>query len=206
MTIAKPHFRQVMGRFATGVTVVTTCVHDSLVGLTVNSFCSVSLEPPLVLVCIDLNSHTLPYFRESGSFVVNVLSDQQEYLSRCFATPSQDRYEHFCHANYHLTAAGSPVIDGVLAFIDARVVAEYPGGDHIIFVGQVESMGVGSQGAFTESADEQCSNSSPFNGEVATGDQVEPLAYYRGQYCRLTYDSQKSSLATYYDEHYVKVG
>jgi len=84
MAIEKNFFRQVMGRFATGVTVVTTCVRENLVGLTVNSFCSVSLDPPLVLVCIDLNSSTLPYFRESGSFVVNILSDQQEHLSRCF--------------------------------------------------------------------------------------------------------------------------
>jgi flavin reductase (DIM6/NTAB) family NADH-FMN oxidoreductase RutF len=65
-------FRQVMGRFATGVTIVTTCSHGGLVGLTVNSLCSVLLDPLLVLVGIDLNSNTLPHFRQSGSFVVNI--------------------------------------------------------------------------------------------------------------------------------------
>src|SRR5438105_315272 len=127
MPIEKNFFRQVMGQFTTGVTVVTTQNHKGMVGLTVNSFCSVSLYPPLILICVDLNSYTLPYFRESGAFVVNILTDQQECLSRCFATPSRARYEHFCHASFHLAATGSPVIDGVLAFIDARIVSEYPG-------------------------------------------------------------------------------
>src|SRR6266581_6640630 len=136
MAIEKGFFRQVMGQFATGVTVVTTCGQGKPAGITVNAFCSVSLDPPLVLVCIDLISTTLPCIRESGTFVVNILTNQQEHLSRCFATSSEERYEHFCHAGYHLAATGSPVIDGLLAFIDARIVAEYPGGDHAIFVGQ----------------------------------------------------------------------
>lgn len=102
MAIEKDFFRQVMGRFPTSVTVVTTHGHDRPVGLAVNSFCSVSLSPPLVSVCVDCFSHTLPHFRESRSFVVNILADQQKYLSRCFAGPSQERYDHFCHVSYHL--------------------------------------------------------------------------------------------------------
>src|SRR5574340_1600531 len=148
MTINTDFFRQVMGQFATGVTVVTTRSKDGLAGLTVNSFTSVSLEPPLVLICVDLYSTALPYIRASGNFAVNVLTSEQEYLSRCFATNTPDRYEHFCHASFHLAATGSPILDGTLAFIDSRIVAEYPGGDHIIFLGQVEAMGTNGYDAF----------------------------------------------------------
>src|SRR3989442_3222643 len=155
MAIEKNFFGQVRGLFAGGVTVVTPRSDKGFSGLRVILFCSSPLAPPLVLICVDLTSNTLPYIRESGSFAVNILTDRQEHLSRCFATPSQERYEHFCHASYHVVATGSPVIDGTLAFIDTRVVAEYPGGDHVIFVGQVEAMGVDSQLAFADEADEQ---------------------------------------------------
>lgn len=206
MTIEKTFFRQVMGRFATGVAVVTTCTHEGLAGLTVNSFCSVSLNPPLVLVCIDLNSYTLTFFRKSCSFVVNILTDQQEHLSRCFATPSQERYEHFCHVPYHFVATGSPVLDSALAFIDARIVAEYPAGDHVIFIGHVEAMGVGDQTAFTDDAGEQRSNFNGHSGNTAIDDKAAPLAYYRGQYRHLDHDYQRPSLAVHYDEQgYLKV-
>jgi flavin reductase (DIM6/NTAB) family NADH-FMN oxidoreductase RutF len=200
MAIDPLFFRQVMSRFATGITVVTTRSHEGLAGVTVNSFCSVSLDPPLVLVCLDLTSHTLVYFRTSGSFVVNILTDQQEFLSRCFATSSHERYEHFCHAVYHLAATGSPVIDGALAFIDARIVAEYPGGDHIILIGQVEAMGVGDHVVFTDNADEQRSNLNEQSGSAAVDDYAAPLTYYRGQYRHLAPDYQRPSLAVYYDE------
>src|SRR5437879_9620489 len=140
MAIEKGFFRQVMGQFATGVTVVTSCGQGKPAGITCNAFCSVSLDPPLALVCIDLISHTLPAIRESGSFAVNILTDEQEYLSRCFAGSTQERYEHFCYADFHTAATGSPIIDGSLAFIDARVVADIPGGDNVFFFGQVEAM------------------------------------------------------------------
>jgi len=199
MAIEPLFFRQVMSRFTTGITVVTTRSHEGLAGVTVNSFCSVSLDPPLVLVCLDLKSHTLVYFRKSGSFVVNILTDQQEYLSRCFATSSQERYEHFCHAAYHPAVTGSPVIDGALAFIDARIVAEYPGGDHIIFIGLVEAMGVGNHVVFTDNADEH-------SGSATIDDYAAPLAYYRGQYRHLAPDYQRPSLAVdYAEEDDVKV-
>src|SRR5579864_8230793 len=121
MSTEQDFFRQVMGRFPTGVTIVTTQSGEGLSGLTVNSFASVSLDPPLVLICIDLKSHTLPFLRASGSFAVNFLTDVQEDLSRCFATASAERNEYFCHAPYHVAATGSPILDGILAFIDARV-------------------------------------------------------------------------------------
>ena len=128
MAIKKEFFRQVMGRFATGVTVVTTRSQERLAGLTVNAFCSVSLDPPLILICVDLTSTTRSVIRESGVFAVNMLTEKQEDLSRCFATSSAERYEGFCHARYHVAATRAPFIDDTHAFIDARMVAEYPGG------------------------------------------------------------------------------
>jgi flavin reductase (DIM6/NTAB) family NADH-FMN oxidoreductase RutF len=201
MTIDKDFFRQVMGRFATGVTVVTTRSDKGLSGLTVNAFCSVSLEPPLVLICVDLNSNTLSYIRESGIFAINILTDQQEHLSRCFATTSPERYEHFCHASFHVAATGSPILDGALAFLDTRIVAEYPGGDHVIFVGQIEAMGAGGQLAFASEAEEARSNLIGYDGNATGEDKAAPLAYYRGQYRHLAPDYQKPSLAGYYNEN-----
>ena len=201
MAIEIDFFRQVMGQFATGITVVTTRNQGTLAGLTVNAFCSVSLEPPLVLICVDLTSNTLPHIRESGTFVVNILTNQQEHLSRCFATSSEERYEHFCHAGYHLAATGSPVIDGLLAFIDARIVAEYPGGDHAIFVGQVVAMGTGGQVAFADDADKRHCSLTECDGNAPMTDRI-PLAYYRGQYRHLARDYRKPSLAAYYDEDF----
>lgn len=191
MAIEKDVFRQVMGRFATGVTVVTSSHQGKLAGLTVNAFCSVSLNPPLVLICVDLQSATLPVIRESGTFVVNMLTNEQEGLSRCFATSSQERYEHFCHASYHVAATGAPVLDDVLAFVDARVVAEYPGGDHSIFLGQVVALGSGDQVSFAHEDDRTQST-------IQQDDRPEkwPLAYYLGKYRHLADDYERSSMPT----------
>src|SRR5947199_1581726 len=105
MNLDSNFFRQVMGQFATGVTVVTTCNQEGQPGgLTVNAFSSVSLTPPLILICVDLTSQVLPTLRESKVFAVNMLTSQQEYLSRCFATHSTERFEHFCNVPYYRAA------------------------------------------------------------------------------------------------------
>lgn len=208
MTTEKDFFRQVMGQFATGVTVVTTATSEGLSGLTVNSFTSVSLDPPLVLICVDLHSHTLSFIRESGTFAVNILTNQQEALSRCFATPSQERYEYFCRAPYHAAATGAPILDGVLAFVDTRVVAEYPGGDHAIFLGQVEAMGTDGRAYFMDPAASERSTLTDWrsiehaNSHPLHEDKRLPLAYYRGQYRHISSDYQRPSLAAYYDEDF----
>ncbi len=191
MAIEKDFFRKVMGQFATGVTVVTTNNKGTISGLTVNAFCSVSLDPPLVLVCVDLTSNTLPLIRESGNFAVNILTRDQEYLSRCFATPSIERYENFCHAEYTTAATGAPILDGILAFVDAHVVAEYPGGDHVIFLGQVEAIG-------TPGTIEYAQGTAPAHSTIEMreehGDEVLPLAYYRGQYRHISPSYKEDSL------------
>lgn len=186
MTIEKDFFRQVMGQFATGITVVTAQHNGTLVGLTVNSFCSVSLDPPLVLICVDLNSNTLPVIRESGTFAVNVLTSEQEHLSRCFAAQSEERYERFCNARFHQAVTGSPIIDDVLAFLDTRIVAEYPGGDHVIFLAQVEALGTNGLVSFT---DEHTAPPSDLHTHLTNATSTEadttPLTYYQGQYRHL---------------------
>lgn len=194
MAIEKDFFRQVAGQFATGVTVVTAQWQGKPAGITVNAFSSVSLEPPLVLVCIDLISNTLPFIRESGAFAINILTNEQEHLSRCFATTSEERYENFCHASFHTAATGSPIIDDVLAFIDTRLVAEYPGGDHVIFLGEVMAMGTEGQVAFAREADEVNATliEDHYSGMV---EDKDPLAYYRGKYRHLACNYVKPSLA-----------
>src|SRR5256885_1129369 len=209
MTIEKDFFRQVMGQFTAGVTVVTTRSKDGLAGLTVNSFTSVSLEPPLVLICVDLYSTALPFIRASGNFAVNILTSEQEALSRCFATTSSERYEYFCHASFHIAATGSPILDGALAFIDSRIVAEYPGGDHIIFVGPVVAMGTNGQAAFASDEEQGRNNLIELKlGEASQSNNLNhsetetPLVYYRGKYRHLARDYQRPSLAAYYDEDF----
>lgn len=194
MAIEKDFFRQVAGQFATGVTVVTAQCQGKPAGITVNAFSSVSLEPPLVLVCIDLISNTLPFIRESGAFAINILTNEQEHLSRCFATTSEERYENFCHANFHTAATGSPIIDDVLAFLDTRLVAEYPGGDHVIFLGEVMAMGTDGQVAFAHEAD--AANAMLIEDHYSGMEEDKaPLAYYRGKYRHLACNYLKPSLA-----------
>lgn len=195
MSIEKGLFKHVVGQFATGVTVVTTSHQGKVAGITVNTFCSVSLEPQLILVCIDLKSHTLPLIRESGSFAINILSSEQEDLSRCFAGTSKERYEYFCNAPYRAAATGAPILDGSLAFIDARVVAEYPGGDHVIFLGQVEALGTDGIAAFAD--DSAAELAAVADASTRNGHQSEkaPLAYYRGKYRHLNAHYVEPSMA-----------
>jgi flavin reductase (DIM6/NTAB) family NADH-FMN oxidoreductase RutF len=183
MAIEKDFFRQVMGCFPTGVTVVTTQHEGILGGLTVNAFCSVSLNPPLVLVCVDLFSTTLDLIHESQRFAVNMLTEEQESISRCFATRSESRFNRFCEANYHEVATGAPILDGVLAFVDARVVAEYPGGDHTIFLGQVEAMGTNGKVIFAD--DELARQNASLLNNNGTARDKEPLTFFRGRYRQL---------------------
>jgi flavin reductase (DIM6/NTAB) family NADH-FMN oxidoreductase RutF len=139
----------------------------------------------------------LPVIRESGIFAVNILTSEQEHLSSCFATSTEERYEHFCHASFHTAATGAPVLDDALAFIDARVVAEYPGGDHVIFLGQVEAMGTDGTVSFAHSEDGQLATLPGHNGntpEINPENNKVPLAYYRGKYRHLTSDYLKPSL------------
>ncbi|GCE49411.1 flavin reductase (DIM6/NTAB) family NADH-FMN oxidoreductase RutF [Thermosporothrix hazakensis] len=190
MAIEKDFFRQVMGRFATGVTIVTTQCQGKISGLTVNAFCSVSLHPPLVLVCIEQNSHSLPIMREGKNFAVNILTQEQKSLSTGFATPSVERFEHFCYAEYRTVATGAPILKDTLAFVDTRIVAEYPGGDHIIFLGQVEAMGIQDHIVFADDSLQEKVSTLSFNHHY-TQEESLPLLFYKGQYRQMAEALQK---------------
>jgi 3-hydroxy-9,10-secoandrosta-1,3,5(10)-triene-9,17-dione monooxygenase reductase component len=124
-------------------------------GLSVNSFTSVSLEPALVAFCVARRSSTWPLLRQSGMFCVNILAEDQEALSRTFATPNLDRFEG---VGWRAAPSGAPVLAGVLAWIDCTVAAEYEAGDHLIVVGHVRELGLLHEG--------------------------RPLLFYRGGYGR----------------------
>ncbi len=136
MSISKNEFRHALGRFASGVTVVTT--KDSggrLHGITVSAFCSVSLEPPLILVCIEKNTGSHYAFEQSDSFVVNLLREDQQYLSDRFASSLPDK---FAEVKYYSGIDDLPVLEDVLANLECRLVNSHASGDHTIYVGEIE--------------------------------------------------------------------
>jgi 3-hydroxy-9,10-secoandrosta-1,3,5(10)-triene-9,17-dione monooxygenase reductase component len=112
-------------------------------GLSVNSFTSVSLDPPFVAFCVSRQSSTWPVIRDTGSFCVNVLAENQEHLSRVFATRGADK---FSGVGWEPGPSGAPVLSGALAWIDCALEAEHDGGDHLIVVGRVRNLEVVGDG------------------------------------------------------------
>jgi flavin reductase (DIM6/NTAB) family NADH-FMN oxidoreductase RutF len=136
MAIEKNELRRVMGHFATGVTVITTHGGEGhYYGLTANAFSSLSLVPPLVLVCVDKKAESYPYFEQSKVFTVNILSSDQEDLSRRFAVSGGSKFEGVA---YRVGANGAPILQGALAHIECKLVAGHDGGDHTIYVGEIQ--------------------------------------------------------------------
>lgn len=131
-------FRQVMGTFPTGVTIVAAVDPlDEPLGLTVNSFTSVSLEPPLILVCIDRASSSHDRLMEAGSFSVNILAAHQGGMAARFALdPPEGRFDG---VGWRPAPSGSPVLDGVAAWLDCVLDGVHPGGDHSILLGRVQT-------------------------------------------------------------------
>lgn len=152
-------FRRVMGQFATGVAVVTTRLGGHLHGMTANSVTSVSLDPLLVLVCVDKGAETHDILVQSGVFAVSILAQGQAGIAERFAKKAPGHGHAIVDVPHFFAVTGSPVIDGCLAYLDCRTAARYEGGDHTIFLGDVLEA-----------------------KEVAKG---EPLIFYGGQYRRL---------------------
>ncbi|WP_073456456.1 flavin reductase family protein [Pseudonocardia thermophila] len=132
--------RSVLGHFASGVVVVTAAGPAEPLGFTCQSFASLSLDPPLVSFAPARTSKTWPRIREIGRFCVNVLAADHEHLSAGFARSGSDK---FAGVSWQPSPTGSPVLDGVCAWIDCTLWAEYDGGDHTIVVGRVEHLGAG---------------------------------------------------------------
>ncbi len=126
--------RRILGRFATGVTVVTTRQDDLVYGMTANAVASLSLTPPLILVAVDRRAVMHGYLTQNRCFAVNVLRADQEALSRRFAAPGP---KDFSDLNLTTAATGSPILADAIAFVDCRVVEILPGGDHDIFIGEI---------------------------------------------------------------------
>lgn len=157
MPVSKDLFRNALSHFASGVTVVTARTEDGQKkGITVSAFTSLSLEPPLVLICIDKKASIHQHLAKDGWFAVNMLSCEQEHLSRRFA--SRDEMDRFTGLDCTEGRSGCPLIAGALTSIECRIIDAYPGGDHTIFVGEVDS--VDSSGG-------------------------SPLLYFRGSYAKL---------------------
>ncbi len=136
-------FRQLMGRFATGVTVVTVMSPDGTPsGMTVNSLSSVSLDPPLVSICIDRGAVMHAALTGAPAFVVNILRSDQEAVSRRFAEDLPDRFDG---VGYGLSSDGHPILDGVLAHLECTVHASIEAGDHSVLLGRVVG-GASSEG------------------------------------------------------------
>ena len=130
-------FRAALGMFATGVTIVTACAPDgSLVGLTANSFNSVSLDPPLVLWSLARRNGSMPVFSRGSHYAINILAADQKDLAQRFATRDIDR---FAGVAWREGAGGAPVLEGVAAVFECANRSQYEEGDHVIFVGEVES-------------------------------------------------------------------
>jgi len=137
MAIDKDQFRQVLSHFAAGVTVVTTLDGEQRPhGLTATAFTSVSLEPPLVLVCIDKSADTYPHFEPAGLFAVNFLALDQRDISQRFAKHGGEK---FAGLGWRPGVLGAPLLDGTIGHVECRIRYSYEGGDHTILVGEIES-------------------------------------------------------------------
>ena len=130
--------REVMGHFASGVTVVTAVTDGGPIGFTCQSFSSLSLDPPLVVFAPGRSSQTWPQLRAIGRFCINVLAEGQDAVSQNFARSGVDK---FAGVPWRPSALGSPVLDDVVAWIDAELWAEYDGGDHTLVVARVLDLG-----------------------------------------------------------------
>lgn len=141
MPVTSDEFRAALSRFPSGVTVVTTCDADGRFhGITVSAFCSVSLEPPRVLICVEKTTGSHLALESSKLFVVNILSTGQRDLSERFASLIENKFEGL---DFETTIDGLPVLLGCIATLECRVTASYDGGDHSIFVGEVDNAAAG---------------------------------------------------------------
>ncbi len=153
MAVEKAEFRRALGHFAASVTVVTSKFADGeLGGITVTAFSSLSVDPPLVLVCIDQQARIHDRLQRGGNFAVNILAEDQEVVSRRFAASEADPFRE---TGYSPGVTGAPVIHGAIAAVECRIVELLVGGDHTIIIGEVEAT------------------------EVREG---KPLLYFRGGY------------------------
>lgn len=156
------NFRDVLGLFCTGVTVVTSVSNGEPVGMTCQSFSSVSLDPPLVLFCPAKTSRAWPLMRQAGFFAVNLLSADQQDISNGMATKGNEKYDG---VGWKTATTGAPVLDGVLGYVDCTVHRVYEAGDHYVVIGKVQELAVGDAREPAQPA-------------------TDPLLFFRGAYTK----------------------
>lgn len=156
MTVESRRFREVLGHFATGVTVVTALEDGMPVGFTCQAFASLSLEPPTVVLAPSKTSTSWPRMAQAGYICVNILAEDQETVSRTFGASGGDK---FADVRWHTGVSGAPVLEGVLAWAECELQIVHDAGDHELVIGKVLELGV---------ADRECG----------------PLIFYRGRYRR----------------------
>jgi flavin reductase (DIM6/NTAB) family NADH-FMN oxidoreductase RutF len=160
MSLNSSEFRKAMGCFATGVTIITVDLDAEIHGMTANAFASVSLDPPLVLVCVDHNTRTHAHLHARKRFGINVLGEGQRAISEYYARVERD-HEHAeaeAGASFDRTKHGTPMLHGALAFLECRLHSAQVAGDHTIFIAEVEDVVVR---------------------------EGEPLLFFRGKYCKV---------------------
>ena len=148
-------FREALGHYASGITVVTTHIDGEPIGFTCQSFHSVSMSPPLVSFSVMSNSASYPKIRQAGRFAVNILSDAQVEVSNQFARRGTDKW---LGIDWQESPLGNPLIAGSLHWIDCEIHAEHAAGDHVIVIGEVKALDLQQAGA------------------------TQPLLYFKGQY------------------------
>ena len=151
-------FREALGHYASGITVITSLIDGNPIGFTCQSFYSVSISPPLVSFSVMSSSASYPGIRSAGRFAVNILSGEQVGVSNQFARKGTDKWQG---VDWQVSPLGNPVIAGSLHWLDCEIHAEHAAGDHLIVVGEVKALNV--------------------HNAVAT----QPLLYFKGQYCNL---------------------
>jgi flavin reductase (DIM6/NTAB) family NADH-FMN oxidoreductase RutF len=157
MALSSTDFRRAMGCFATGVTIITVDLEGEVHGMTANAFASVSLDPMLVLVCVDHTTRTHAHMHAKKRFGINVLSEDQRGISEYYARPERthEQAEAEAGARFDRTQQGTPMLQGALAYLECRLHSAQDAGDHTIFIAEVEQVVV---------------------------NESEPLLFYRGKY------------------------
>ncbi|MDV7888923.1 flavin reductase family protein [Pseudomonas aeruginosa] len=151
-------FREALGHYASGITVITSNIDDEPIGFTCQSFYSVSMSPPLVSFSVKSNSYSYPKIRQAGRFAVNILSGEQVKISNQFARQSTDKWHG---VKWQVSPLGNPLIVGSLHWLDCEIYAEHAAGDHLIVIGEVKALNLQEAAA------------------------TQPLLYFKGQYCNL---------------------
>ncbi|MGY2177724.1 flavin reductase family protein [Pseudomonas azotoformans] len=151
-------FREALGHYASGITVITSNLEGEPIGFTCQSFYSVSMTPPLVSFSVMASSASYPKIRQAGRFAVNILSGEQVKLSNQFARRGTDKWHD---VDWQASPLGNPIIAGSLHWLDCEIHAEHAAGDHLIVIGEVKALNLQETAA------------------------AQPLLYFKGQYCNL---------------------